>query len=116
MAAPVQMHSPVAAGPYVSQPLGYQQITSLAQATGLTRPGDNVICALIEVEGTFGTDFVRWRDDGVAPTTSIGMLINAAGIGASPVQGASTFWYSGDLTAIQFIGSGSPKLNISYYR
>jgi hypothetical protein len=116
MAAPVQHHGPVAMGPYVYQPLGYQQITSLGSATNLTRPGDNAIAALIEVEGTFGTDFVRWRDDGTAPTTSVGMLVNAAGIGASPVQGASTFWYTGDLTAIQFIGSGSPKLNVSYYR
>lgn len=117
MVAPFQDHDPVAMGPYKYQPLGYQQITSLLTATNLTRPGDNATCALISVEGTFGTDFVRWRDDGVAPTATVGMLVNAAGISATPVQPCNTFWYYGDLTAIQFIvSSGSPKINISYYR
>lgn len=50
---------------------------------------------------------VRWRDDGVAPTSSAGML-TAFG---------STLTYQGDLTKIQFIAvSGSPTLDISFYK
>jgi hypothetical protein len=50
---------------------------------------------------------VRWRDDGVAPSTSVGMPV-AVGV---PLQ------YDGDLTKIRFIQqSASGILNISYYR
>jgi hypothetical protein len=113
MAAPVQHHDPVAMGPYVSQPLGYQQITTtqLGSAVGLTLPGDNVISALITVEGPPGTDTVRWRDDGQAPTSTVGMLMNMGTTGDQPML------YSGNLGAIQFIkAAGNPILNISYYR
>jgi hypothetical protein len=114
MAAPVQHHDPVAMGPYVAQPLGYQQLTTtqLASAIGLTRPGDNAVFAVITVEGAASTDGVRWRDDATPPTGTVGMPIAA---GATLTS--APFVYSGDLTAIQFITSGgSPKVNISYYR
>ena len=89
--------------------LGYQQITSLSAATGLTVP-------IIDVQGlsckpviaiiTPETQAVRWRDDGVAPTASVGMPL-AAGV---------TLQYDGDLTKIQFIEqTASAKINISYY-
>jgi len=49
---------------------------------------------------------VRWRDDGVAPTASIGMPL-AAGV---------TLQYDGDLTQIQFIQyGGTAELNVTYY-
>jgi hypothetical protein len=49
---------------------------------------------------------VRWRDDDVNPTASVGMPL-AAGV---------TLQYDGDLTKIKFIEqSASAKLNISYY-
>jgi hypothetical protein len=116
MAAPFQDHAPAAMAPYKYQPLGYQQITSFSSATGLTRPGDNAVIAVIQVEGVAGTDSVRWRDDGVAPTTSVGMLIDGTNAASTSPQPAPMV-YSGDLTAIQFIvAAGSPKLNISYYR
>jgi hypothetical protein len=84
--------------------LGYQQITSLASATSLTVPtSSSVTWALICVE----TAPVRWRDDGTAPTASIGQ----------PLTAGQCFQYAGPLTAIQFIAqSGSPVLDISYYR
>lgn len=89
--------------------LGYQQITSLSSATGLTVPttdknGLNAkpTLALIVAE----TQAVRWRDDGVAPTASVGMPL-AAGV---------TLQYDGDLSKIRFIEQvGGGKLNISYY-
>jgi len=89
--------------------LGYQQITTLSSAQSLTVPIRDVnglsvkpAIALITPE----TQGVRWRDDGVAPTASVGMPL-AAGV---------TLQYDGDLTKIQFIEqTASAKLNISYY-
>jgi len=87
-------------------PLGYQQISAatLAAATKLTvPPGANF--AIIRVEASS----VRWRDDGTAPTTSAGMLLNSTD--ATPLE------YSGTLSAIEFIAvSGSPILDIAYYK
>jgi len=49
---------------------------------------------------------VRWRDDGTAPTASVGMPL-AVGV---PLQ------YDGDLTKIQFIQqSAGSIINVSYY-
>lgn len=89
--------------------MGYQQISDLSSAVGLTVPtltpnGSNTKAnfALIIAE----TQNVRWRDDGVAPTASVGMLL-VAGV---PLQ------YDGDLSKIKFIeATASAKLNISYY-
>jgi hypothetical protein len=88
---------------------GYQQITTLTASVGLTIParapdGLNAkpVFALIIAEGAP----VRWRDDGTAPTASVGMPL-AVGV---PLQ------YDGDLTKIRFIQqSASGILNISYY-
>jgi hypothetical protein len=89
--------------------LGYQQITTLTASTALTVPSrdlNGLSCkpsiALITPE----TQGVRWRDDDVAPTASIGMPL-AAGV---------TLQFDGDLTIIRFIEqSASAKLNITYY-
>lgn len=83
-------------------PNGYQQITSLSTATALTVPSYStsaVICA--------ETANVRWRDDGTAPTTSVGMVLLAG----------QCFSYTGNLAVIKFIAqTDSPVLDISYYR
>jgi hypothetical protein len=89
--------------------MGYQQITDLSSAVGLTVPtqtpnGSNTKAnfALIIAE----TQNVRWRDDGTNPTASVGMLL----VAGTPLQ------YDGDLSRIKFIETtGSAKLNISYY-
>ena len=89
--------------------LGYQQITSLSSAAGLTVPSidlNGLSCrpsiAVIVAE----TQAVRWRDDDVNPTASVGMPL-AAGV---------TLQYDGDLTKIRFIEqSASAKLNVTYY-
>lgn len=89
--------------------MGYQQITSLSSAVGLTVPtqtpngsATKANFALIIAE----TQNVRWRDDGVDPTASVGMLLTAG----VPLQ------YDGDLSKIKFIEvTASAKLNISYY-
>jgi hypothetical protein len=89
--------------------LGYQQITSLSGATALTVPTRDLnglnckpTIALITPE----TQAVRWRDDDVAPTSTVGM----------PLAVGVTLQYDGDLTKIQFIEqAASAKLNITYY-
>lgn len=83
-------------------PIGYQQITSLSGATKLTVP-EGAVLAVIRCEA----ETVRWRDDGTAPTASIGMPM-------TPTD--PPFVYTADLAAIEFIAAtGSPVLNISYY-
>jgi hypothetical protein len=89
--------------------LGYQQITSLSSSTALTVPAVDLnglncrpVIALITPEG----QAVRWRDDNVAPTASVGM----------PLPVGVTLQYDGDLTMIRFIEQvAGAKINISYY-
>lgn len=93
----------------ITSVLGYEQITTLTAATALTVPIRDVnglscrpVIAIITPE----TQAVRWRDDGVAPTASVGMPL-AAGV---------TLQYDGDITKIRFIEqTASAKLNITYY-
>ena len=89
--------------------LGYQQITTLSSATALTVPvvdanglSAKPTLALIVSE----TQAVRWRDDGVDPTASVGM----------PLAVGVTLQYDGDLSRIRFIEQAAGAiLNISYY-
>jgi hypothetical protein len=81
--------------------LGYQQITSLSSAAGLTVP-QGATLALIVPE----TQNVRWRDDGTDPTASVGM----------PIFVGASLSYDGDFNKIKFIEvTASAKLNVSYY-
>lgn len=81
--------------------LGYQQISAPAAATALTVPAGSdyaIIQAL--------TQNIRWRDDGVDPTASVGMQLTAG----------LDFLYSGDLSALRVIQeAGSAEVNVSYY-
>ena len=93
----------------ITSVLGCQQITSLSAATKLTVPQRDTSglvgsprIAIITPEG----QAVRWRDDGVAPTASVGM----------PLAVGVTLQYDGDINQIQFIEqTGGAKLNITYY-
>ena len=81
--------------------LGYQQITSLSAATNLTVPSGATLAVIIPEAQN-----VRWRDDGTAPTSTVGM----------PVAVGVVLSYDGDLKKIQFIQQASGGiLNISYY-
>jgi hypothetical protein len=88
------------------KPLGFQQISAvtLASATGLTVP-TGATCAYVSVD----TASVRRRDDGTAPTTSIGMLLTAGSV--------LTFSGLANLSAVKFIlvTGGSPVVNVSFY-
>lgn len=91
------------AAPYVgAPPLGYQQLTSLGSATSLTVPA-GAVEALIVCE----SQTVRWRDDGSAPTASVGM----------PLTANTPFPYTGNLSALQIIQTtASATCNVSYYK
>jgi hypothetical protein len=85
---------------------GYQQLNSdaLASSTGLTVPAGSTI-AFIQAEGAP----VRYRADGVAPTNSVGMLIDTGG--------EVLYVASEDaLKALRFIRTTAGAiLNCSYY-
>lgn len=88
--------------PYIATPLGYQQITSLSSAATLTIPIGATI-ALIAVEG----GAIRYRDDGTAPTATVGM----------PIAAGQEFQYTGNLAALQFIQqSATATLDVLYYK
>lgn len=87
---------------YPASPVGYQQLTSLASATKLTVPAKaDYAIAVPEVQA------IRYRDDGTAPTTAIGMLVGTGQ--AFTICGAQ-------LNVIQIIqATASATLNVSYY-
>jgi len=88
----------------------YQQIVGLAASTALTVPARDVngirtspTVAVITPE----TQGVRWRDDGVAPTATVGM----------PLAVGAVLVYDGDLSAIRFFQqAATATLNVSYYK
>lgn len=91
------------------KPLGYCQLTlSGTAALVSTCTGGIPIGAMyaIILDETANS---RWRDDGTAPTTTVGMLL-------TDTAGLNQINYSGDLTKLQFIAvTGSPVLDISFY-
>ena len=90
--------------PYQATPLGYQQITSLSSATSLTVP-TGATWAIVECDSV-AAQGVRWRDDGTAPTATVGMEL---------LPGAS--FSPSNITAVEFIQvAASAKLNVSYYK
>ena len=74
---------------WCTHPLGYQQITSLSSATGLTSVPAGTAYIVVTVE----TAGIRWRDDGTAPTAAVGM----------PVAAGASFSYTANFAKIQFI-------------
>ena len=88
-------------------PLGYCQLTSLAAATLVSSCSGGIpngaTLAVIAVEGAA----IRYRDDGVAPTSSVGQ----------PIAATQAFTYQSTLSKLQIIQqSASATVNISFYR
>lgn len=90
--------------PYAATPLGFQQITSLSSSTALTIPtGATFATVTVEAQG------IRYRDDGTAPTGTVGMPL-AAGQ-------SQTFSGAAELAALRFILQTSGAiLDVSYYK
>jgi hypothetical protein len=82
--------------------LGYQQITDLSAAVGLTIPAK---AAKVWVQPE--TQGVRWRADGVDPTATVGMPIAAGGMVEFTIA---------QLAELKFIEqAASAKLNVHYF-
>lgn len=96
--------SAAATAPYQATAVASSQMgLEVVTATSLTVPATATF-ALINVEGTN----VRWRDDGTAPTASVGFVMYA---GAIPQM------FSGDLAAVKFIQTAATAtINVAYYR
>lgn len=86
--------------PGQQNPLGYQQLTATGSAQTLTVP-QGAVFALIAAEGSLW----RWRDDGTAPTTSIGY----------PLFAGAECQYNGNLAALKLIAASGAILDVSYY-
>lgn len=92
------------------KPIGFEQITVSSTAIGCTaskiNPGSGVAganYALFRCE----TSDVRWRDDGVDPTASVGYLLRTN----------EELVYDGQLSKIKFIrATADATIDASYYR
>jgi hypothetical protein len=87
-------------------PLGYQQLTGMSSATGLTVPnGARSVDLTIEVAG------VRFRDDGTNPTATVGELLQPGVSSLSPLT------YFGNLNKLRFIqAAAGAVLNAAFYK
>lgn len=98
----------VQTAPYAATPLGFGQLSAISTATALPTIPAGAVCAVVAVE----TNSIRFRDDGTAPTATVGQLVavgqplSICEINANP-----------GLTAVQFIPTtGSATIDVSYYR
>ena len=102
----------------INKVIGFQQFISssltsaVACSTALLKEiqsgGISANAAVFSVGGSTGA--VRWRDDGTAPTSNIGMRMPA---------GVAPYLYQGDLQKLQFIVDsvpGNADMNITYVR
>ena len=84
---------PVAGGQYG---LAVNTATSLTVPPGAT-----------EIEICVETQAIRYRDDGTAPTSSVGI----------PIPVGTCFPYAGNLSAIQFIAqTAGATIDVAYYK
>jgi hypothetical protein len=92
-------------------PLGYCQLSVTSAAQTSTCSGgipSGTVWALICNEGAAA----RWRDDGTAPTTSVGMPVGT-GTAGSP----ACFNYFGNFAALDWIAqTGTSVLDFSFYK
>lgn len=85
-------------------PLGYAQMTSITTATALTGIPATATVVVIQAEA----QNLRFRDDGVSPTGSVGYLIQT-GAGGEMI-------YTGDLSTVELIEDTSGAIaNLLYY-
>jgi hypothetical protein len=84
-------------------PLGYSQLTPTS-AIGLSAPAGSLIC-IVQAEG----QTIRYRDDGTAPTTTVGMQILPGGV--LTASGAA------EIAAVQIIQTATGGLvDLSCYK
>lgn len=87
-------------------PLGYCQLTSVASSTLVSSCSGGIPARTVWAVICIETAGIRWRDDGTAPTASVGM----------PIAATQCFNYSSTFATLRVIAqSGSPVVNISFY-
>lgn len=85
-------------------PDAFEHVSNLGTATGLTRPPE-AMKAIV----TVGLEAVRWRADGVDPTSAIGILL--------PEDSSQIFTGRVFLDALKFITiAGSAQLHVQYFK
>lgn len=85
----------------LSRPAGFEQLTSLNAAAGLTPPANATVAVFCA-----RTQDVNYRDDGTDPTASVGITLKVG----------VPFVYDGNLNAIKFFeATASAKLDVAYY-
>ncbi len=101
--------------------MGFEQITVADTAVGLTqtefKPKDvnrrAAHCAVITLEGTAGTNDIRWTVDGTTPTLDAGTAVGHKLVAGQElvIQGL------GNLVAFRAIRAGgtSGKISVSYF-
>jgi hypothetical protein len=101
MSGPIA-NTAVAAAPYVGMPLASSQFGLAGDAaTALTVPAGARYCVV-----TCESQAVRWRDDGTAPTASVGF----------PLAVGAVLTYSAKLSALKFISQiAGATLDVAYY-
>lgn len=83
------------------RPLGYQQLTSLAASTALTVPAGTAV-----IQFRPAAQAIRFRDDGVAPTASVGF----------PVPVGEVFTYEGSFSQLRLIEqAASATVDVLFY-
>ena len=81
-------------------------VATTSSGASLTAGGIPSNATAVVLQGE--TANVRYRDDGGAPTTAIGLIL---------VSGTPALWYPGTLSKLRFIAAtGSPLVNVAFYR
>lgn len=91
-------------------PLGYAQY-AISTATklehGLGTSSVDIPAGASRMQIVVSTQAIRYRDDGVAPTTTVGY----------PKPTSSEFAYSGNLSSVQFVAqTGTATLDVLFYK
>lgn len=91
-------------------PLGFCALSSLGAATSLSSCSGGIPAGTSYAVICAYTQNVNWRDDGVAPTASVGT-------GGQQIQSNNCIPYNGNFTAFQAIQQNSSAiLGITFYR
>lgn len=88
-------------------PLGYCQITSISAAKLLSSCSGGIPAGANAVVLEAEAQAIRYRDDGTAPTATVGM----------PIAVGGTIFYPGTLSTLRVIEQTSGAIvNVSFYR
>lgn len=111
LAAPGDALNPMQMRPGIVTPVGYCQLSVITVAQTSTCTGgipNGANYAVVCNEGTAA----RWRDDGVAPTTTMGNILGT-GTATAPVCAGFTTTFA----TLQWIAeSGTAVLDFTFYR